>query len=225
MPGPFHYGNIEISASITLIQDGREWEIPFGRSEGWVHIALKVSIAIHLLHWGYPKETIKFEHHPRGYLSRYRPDVFAQATDELPTFWFECLGVHEDKLKDIRAYAEDCRVVHAVDSEGFRRIWNDLIWDEDGSEIPEPTAEQVDAQRRKSVPYGTELWGFNTTLPAGYITLAARHDIDGQFTYMDTGEGYSIRDIRGFSHRRSRIAPLLQGKAGSADWNGMSRRT
>jgi len=109
MPGPFQYGNIEISARITLIQDGEEWEIPFGRSEGWVHIALKVSIAIHLVHWGYPNEAIKFEHHPKRLpFAVYRPDVFANETGNLPAFWFECLGVDEDKLRNIRDNAEDC---------------------------------------------------------------------------------------------------------------------
>lgn len=220
-----NYNGIGIEVALHSEVDGDQWEIPITRAEGWTHISLKASIAVHLRYWGYIKSDIVFEYVPTGNISHYRADVFAIGNGELPNFWFECLFVRNEKLVDLTQSMPGCRVVHVVDTDLFRKLWNDQIFDDDMNEIAEPTLDDIRRQRMKELPSGTEIWAINSELPAGYITFGVKRDLSGELTYFDTMEGYSILDFKDFKIRTAKIEALIPTIAGSADWNGMSRRT
>jgi hypothetical protein len=194
------------------------------------HAIFKVSIAAHLLTWGYRWEQIHWEETPIQLATGFRPDLYAEGDGNLPPFWFECVSTEQEKLCAVIAALPGFRVVHVVDCEWFVHFWNGdysyIIKRKNlKPELLEDRKERkrlVIQQRELIIPLGAEYWAIRGRGSAPRIIYAVRREHDGRFTYLDTSEGWSLSSIRYISKRRDGFQPIIPGVVGSQEWRGRS---
>jgi hypothetical protein len=230
MSGQWSYGNVSVEVEAILTHKRRQYVIPMHGGESLDHSLFKVSIAAHLLAWGYAWEQIHWEeappHGPRG----FRPDLYTEGNDVLPPFWFECWGTEEQKLHAIRRALPDFRVVRVVDCEWFIKYWNGELGlakmrSRKGTQPEDTTARKqaVLKERESILPCGVEFWAVRGREREPRIIFAVRRELDGPLTYLDTGEGWSLSFFQYVSKRTDGFQPILPGIAGNENWRGESQ--
>lgn len=231
MPTSWRYHGILLELQVTLVHEGQRYAVPIYGGESLDHAMFKVSIAAHLLTWGYRWEQIHWEETPTQLTIGFRPDLYAEGDGNLSSFWFECGATEQEKLCAVIAALPDFRVVRIVDCEWFIHFWNGdddyLIHDEhlkpeqleDGKEHKRLVLQQ----RGLVVPPGAECWAIRGREGAPRIIYAVRREHDGRLTYLDTGEGWSLSRIRYISKCRDGFQPIIPGIAGSEVWKGESQ--
>jgi hypothetical protein len=202
--------------------------VPMHGAESLDHAMFKVSIAAHLLAWGYHWKQIHWEEAPSRGPRGYRADIFAEGNDTLPSFWFECVATDQEKLKALVAALPDSRVVRVVDCDLFARVWEGEIIHFADRKIK--TLDEIkDLKERKRlifreresfVPPGAECWAIRGRENSPRIIYAVRRERDGRFIYLDPGEGWSLSSLRYVSKRKKGFQPLIPGVAGSEKWRG-----
>ena len=209
------YRGISLEFSAHLIHGGRRYTIPSYPGEGWGHMRLKVVVAAHLLHWGYKWEDFMWEYDPPDLPGKKRSDLFARAQGKLPSFWFECGNTKDEKLAELRAACSPkTRLVNVLPLDWFRAWWN-------GKHLR--LAPRFDSKGRRAairkhraettVP-GVEYWAVCETSTSSRLLFAVRADGNDQYTYFDTGEGWSLSHLSMLSRRTDCWTPLIPGIAG-----------
>jgi hypothetical protein len=190
------------------------------------HAMFKVSIAAHLVTWGYHWEQIHWETTPERSPHQYRPDLYADGSNHLPSFWFECVGTEQEKLTAVANSLPDFRVVRVVDLDWFIQFWNgkaaslDIPAPPNQVEDPKERKKLIIQQRQAIIPPGVECWVMRGRENAPRIIYAVRREQDNQFVYLDSGEGWSLSSIRYVSKRPRCFQPLIPGIVGHAEWRG-----
>lgn len=231
MPTSWRYNEVLLELEAALIHKGQRYSIPMYGGESLDHAMFKVSIAAHLLTWGYRWEQIHWEEAHGQLAMGFRPDLFVEGENNLPSFWFECKSTEKEKLQTVINALPSFRVVRVVDCDWFGHFWNG----DDGylinaehlkSEQLVDTKERkrlVLQQRESFTPPGAEFWSIRGREGAPRIIYAVRREHDGLFTYLDTGEGWSLSSIRYISKRKDSFQPIIPGIAGSEAWKGRSQ--
>jgi hypothetical protein len=172
------------------------------------------------LSWGYAWEEIRWEEAPKPRLGDLRPDIYALGKGKLPSFWFECRGTSDTKLRRIVQAAPAFRTVHIFEYHGFLRWWNAE------NVVPSKVTDRkqrkeiiLNHRREVSVP-GAEYWAVLEESTTARILFAVRRERSGEFTYLDSGEGWSLSSVRYVSKRADRFAPIIPGVVGSEHWRG-----
>jgi hypothetical protein len=227
----WRYSDILLELQANLVHKGQRYAIPMYGGESLDHAMFKVSIAAHLLTWGYRWEQIHWEETPIQSATEFRPDLYVEGERYLPSFWFECLSTQQEKLCAVIAALPDFRVVRVVDCNWFVHFWNG----DDGYLInpehlnPEQLEDRkvrkkvVLQQREMTIPPGAECWAVRGREGSPRIIYAVRRELDGSVTYLDTGEGWSLSSFRYISKRRDGFQPIMPGIAGSEAWKGESQ--
>lgn len=205
--------------------------MPIHGGESAEHALFKVAIAAHLLAWGYAWDQIYFEKTPEEGPPQFRPDLYVRAEGQLPSFWFECIVTGNEKLSSVATRLPDFRIVHVIDVNRFTKIWNGEFKYLLGMNDTTPDELKDWKKRRKLVmgkreafvPQNTECWALYGSESASRIIYAVRRDNDGRFTYMDTGEGWSLSSFRYIFNRKSGFRPLIPGVVGNEKWKGLSQ--
>jgi hypothetical protein len=231
MCATWHYGNVTLEIKGTLVHDGKRYVVPMHGGESPYHALLKVSIAAHLLVWGYDWECIHWEKTPIKSIKEFRPDLYVEGNERLPSFWFECIGTDRDKLHQLVIALPNCRIVRVISDEHFKQFWNGtdtcVI---DGKVLQ--TSQISDWKQRKRlviqeresfVAPGTECWAIRAGEYHPRIIWAVRHGFDGRFTYLDSAEGWTLSSFRYIPKRKEYFEPLIPGIVGSTGWTGKSQ--
>jgi hypothetical protein len=220
LPAFWAYDDISLELEVALIHEGQRYIIPTYGGEGWGHVFLKIVVATHLLIWGYAWEKLRWERCPPGGPGSLRPDLYAEGHDSLPSFWFECGTTEDEKLQKVIAALSNFRVVHAMDVDSFLNWWNG------GNVIPPHSVDKRELKqtvlqhRHQTTVPGVEYWGVRETSTSARILFAVRREMNGQFTYLDTGEGWSLSNIRYVSKSKDGFQPLIPGVVGHDQWRG-----
>jgi hypothetical protein len=204
----WRYGECSLDLDPVLVRGEVRYPVPTHPGEGWGHVLLKVSVATHLLEWGYSWKHVHWEDSPCP-VAEFRPDIFAERQGGLPAFWFECGGTEDEKLRTIRSVLPEVRVVNVIEFDGFPRWWNR------GN-----SKEEILAHRQQSALHGVEYWALREGSSTARFSHAVRRDADGCFTYMDTGEAWTLSGLRYVSKRRDRFGSLIPGFVGIDQWKG-----
>ena len=231
MPANWYYRDITLEIQATLIYKDKRYIVPIHGGESAEHALFKVAIAAHLLAWGYNWNQIYFETTPKEWPSHFRPDVYARGEGQLPSFWFECIVTDNEKLSITAKMLPSFRIVHAIDIERFKRIWNGEYKSLLGINNSNPDELEdwkerrrlVMSEREAFIPPNTECWTLYGSESASRILYAVRRERNGQFIYMDTGEGWSLSSFRYVFNRKSGFRPLISNVVGNKDWKGLSQ--
>jgi len=81
--GTWRYGEIAVEILATLTHNGQRYTVPMYGGESLYHAMFKVSIAAHLLAWGYNWKQILWEETPSHGPKGCRPEICAQGNDRL----------------------------------------------------------------------------------------------------------------------------------------------
>jgi hypothetical protein len=227
----WHYRDILLEVQAALTHDGRRHAVPMSGSESLDHAMYKVSIAAHLLAWGYGWEQIHWEESPPQGPSGFRPDLYAEGRGNLPFFWFECGGTEQEKLSAVVASVPEFRVVRVTDCDWFTRLWSgedsyivaDKIVRLDKITDWKERRQLILQGRKRVIPPGAECWALRGRENAPRIIFAVRRELDGRFTYLDSGEGWSLSSLRYVFNRSTGFQPLIPGVVGSKKWQGRSQ--
>lgn len=224
-----------IDLTAKVVHEEKEFVLPIQEREGWDHALLKLVVGVHLLTWGYSWESIHWEDTPPYGPAGYRADVWAEGKASLPFFWFECRHVGRDKLEDLVRKLPTWRIVNVIDVDSFRRFWSAqhilpvrgeerTSFDWERRLVSEFMRDLVRKYQAKVTVPGAEYWAarIDTNLPD--LIYAVRRERNGEFTYLDTGEGWSLDHKFFFSKRLDRFEPIIPGRVGSGAWRGESRR-
>jgi hypothetical protein len=195
------------------------YEVPTYSGEGWGHAFLKLSVAAHLLQWGYDWEDIEWEHTSPG-SGRFRADIFASKPGRLPSFWFECGGADATKLRDLRATFADLRIVNVTEYRSFLRWWNGGKLALDSSLSAKQRRITMRKHRAETTVQGIEYWAIYNTSTSCRVLFAVRRDDEDDYTYLDSGEGWSLSHLLMLSRRTDSWAPLIPGTAGGKRKSG-----
>jgi hypothetical protein len=196
------------------------------------HAMLKVSIAAHLLAWGSQWEQIHWEKTPPQGPKGFRPDLYTEGGKKLPPFWFECAGTDQGNLRAVTAALPDFRVVRVVGSDWFTRVWKgeniyvvgDKIVSLNQIKDWKERRKLIFQERESFIPPGAECWAIRGRENSPRIIYAVRRERDGQFTYLDSGEGWSLfSSFRYIPRRSGAFQPLIPGVVGSEKWRGHSQ--
>lgn len=197
-----------------LVKDGARFAVPAYVGEGWAHSYLKIVVAAHLLHWGYDWASIHWEYDPSDLSGRHRADVFVRGRGGLPSFWFQCRTVGDDKLRHLRSHLRrDVRLVQVLPHDWFLRWWNGERLRFKPSSDPMAKREALRRHRAKTTVPGVEYWAVYDSSTSARILFAVRAEGDDRYTYFDTGEGWSLSWIKKVSRRTDCWAPLFPGIA------------
>jgi hypothetical protein len=227
----WHYHDVLLEVQATIAHNGQRYAVPMSGSESLDHAMFKVSLAAHLLGWGYRWEQIHWEETPPHGPREFRPDLYVEGLGNLPSFWFECGHTDQDKLRTVIAALPEFRVVRVVDYGWFTSFWNGndsfVVGDKNVrlDEIKDWTERKrlVLQQRERTIPPGAECWAIRGRESSPRIIYAVRRERDGRFTYLDSGEGWSLSSFRYVFNRRVRFQPLIPGIVGSDKWRGRSQ--
>lgn len=114
------------------------------------------------------------------------------------------------------------RVVHVMDMEWFQSWWN-------AEDRVSPRIKDVKGRKRVILRYrkrtsvrGIEYWAIREGSKSARILYAVRREPDGDFTYLDTGEGWSLSGIQFVSRRTDGFQPLIPGIIGNRKWRGQN---
>ena len=218
------YRGISLEISTRLVKDGARFVVPAYVGEGWAHSYLKIVVVAHLLYWRYDWAGIHWEHDPGDVSGRHRADIFVQERGRLPSFWFECRTVSNDKLRHLRSHLpRHVRLIQVIPHDWFLRWWNGEHLRLKPSSDPRATREAIRKHRATTTVPGVEYWAVYDTSTSARILFAVRADGDDRYTYFDTGEGWSLSWIKKLSRRSDCWAPLIPGTAGSDRYAGHSR--
>lgn len=164
---------------------------------------------------GDPWERVHWEYPLDGSNRPFRADIYAVGDGRLPSFWFECRTTQEEKLHELIGQMPGVRIVHVLHDETFLSWWN-----ADTDSNVRESKEAVITAREEAVP-GVEYWAVRMTSTSARFIFAVRRELDGKFTYLDTGEGRNLfASIRFISRRHDQFRALISGIAGKDDWCG-----
>ncbi len=209
------YRGISLEVNTCLVKDGVRFAVPAYVGQGWAHSYLKIVVAAHLLHWRYDWAGINWEYHPSDVSGQHRADVFVRGRGGLPSFWFECRTVSDDKLRHLRSHLpRDVRLVQVLPHDWFLRWWNGEHLRLKPSSDPRAQREAIRRHRAKATVPGVEYWAVYDSSTSARILVAVRADGDDRYTYFDTGEGSSLNWIKKLSRRTDSWAPPIPGIAG-----------
>jgi hypothetical protein len=206
----------------VLNHRGRRYPVPWYAGEGWAHVRLKIAVAVHLLAWGYPWRKIHWEERPRGAPRGTRPDLIPERHRELPAFWFECRTTDDKKLRRLVKKLQGVRIVNVMEMDWFLPWWNaeralsPRIKDTAGRK------RAVLRERRRASVHGVEYWAIHEGSRSARILYAVRRERNGQFTYLDSGKGWSLSAIQFVSRRRDRFQAIIPGAVGHKKWKGQN---
>lgn len=226
LPVEWHYKGVQLAVGVVLSFNGRNYSVPMHGAESMEHTMFKISLVAHLLTWGYNWDEIQWEKTIAIGALRYRPDIYVQGTGSRPSFWFECIATEHGKLVDAAKSLPEFRIVHVVGSEWFEREWSGNTTSADSqipvAQINDPTERKraVIERREEMVPEGTECWVLRSWENVPRIVYAVKHERDGHFVYLDTGETYSLWAFPFVSKRSRFFRSLIPGIAGNDDWGG-----
>jgi hypothetical protein len=222
---------LEVQA--TLVNGGKRFPVPMYGGESLDHALFKISIAAHLVSWGYHWEQIYWETTPLQLPEDFRPDLYVKGHADLPSFWFECGGTRQEKLLAVVAAFPGLRIVRVLDDDSFGRLWSGesmYLTGDDGKLIRLEGVEGwqerrtlVLRQRESITPPGVECWAIRARERFPRIVWAVRREHDGRFTYLDTGEGWSLSSFRYISKRKDGFQPMIPGVVGDERWTGQSQ--
>jgi hypothetical protein len=226
----WHYHDVMLQVQATLAHSAKRYTVPMHGGESLDHAMFKVSIAAHLLAWGYHWKQVHWEEIPSRGPKRYRPDIYAEGNDSLPSFWFECVGTEQKKLKAVVAAYPGFRVVHVIDCDWFTRVWTGetiYVVDDKITRLHQikdwRERKRLVLQERESfLPLGVECWAIRGRGNSPRIIYAVRRESDGRFTYLDSGEGWSLSSFRYISTCREDFQPLIPRVVGREKWRGHS---
>jgi len=209
------YRGISLEMTAYLVKDGARFAVPAYVGEGWAHSYLKIVVGAHLLYWGYDWAGIHWEYDPGDLPGRHRADVFVRASGRLPSFWFECRTVADDKLRHLRSHLpRDVRLVQVLPHDWFLRWWNGEHLRLKPLSDSGVKREAIQRHRAKIAVPGVEYWAVYDSSTSARILFAVRADDDDRYTYFDTGEGWSLSWIKKLSRRTDCWAPLIPGAVG-----------
>lgn len=208
------YGGVRLELEARLIHRRRTYVVPAYAGEGWGHSLLKLAIAVHLLEWGYTWEGIRWEYSPSNVRGHRRADLFAPGQGGLPSFWFECGGTDNRKLRYILRQLPDTRIVHVMPHDWFLRWWNAHNVMRVRRAAPRDRRRLVRAYRARTAVVGVEYWAVYDTSTSARILFAVRPEGSDRYTYFDTGEGWSLSHILMLSRRTDCWAALIPRVAG-----------
>ena len=218
--GLWRYRGVSLELNPALIHRGRRYPVPWYAGEGWGHVRLKVAVVTHLLAWGYPWRKIHWKQRPRGAPRGTRPDIIADSHGDLPAFWFECGGVESEKLRRISQKLPDFQPVHVMEMDWFGDRWN--AEDRLSARIKDARTRRraiLRYRERNSVP-GVEYWAIHEGSKSARIIYAVRRERNGKFTYLDSGEGWSLSGIQFVSRKKDGFQPLIPGIVGHKKCKG-----
>jgi hypothetical protein len=227
----WYYQDILVEIQATITHNKLRYAIPMPGNESIDHALLKVSIAAHLLSWGYTWEQIRWEETPPKGPREFRPDLYTEDAGNLPRFWFECGHTGQEKLRTVVATLPEFRVVRVVDDAWFIHFWNgenscvvnDKIIELDEVKDWKERRRLVLQQREEVIPCGAECWTIRARESSPRIVYAVRRELDGHFTYLDSEEGWSLSSFRYVFNRSVSFRPLIPGVVGSEKWTGRSQ--
>jgi hypothetical protein len=231
LPAQWHYHNTSLEVQATLIHNGQRYAVPMYGGESLDHAMFKVSIAAHLLAWDYHWKQIHWEEVPPQGPREFRPDLYAEGNAHLPSFWFECVGTKQEKLSAVINALPEFRVVRVVDCNWFAELWkgegvyliNDKLVAFNRISDWKERKRLVIQQRESIIPPGAECWAIRGRENSPRIIYAVRRERDGRFTYLDSGEGWSLSVFRYISKRQDGFQPLIPSIVGSEKWRGHSQ--
>jgi hypothetical protein len=220
LPAFWGYNEILLELQATLIHEEQRYIIPTYGGEGWGHVFLKIVVAAHLLTWGYPWKKLHWEQCPPGGPGNFRPDLYAKGQGCLPSFWFECGTTEDEKLRSVSAALSDFRIVHVMDANSFLSRWNGQNIAPLQIEDKRKLKQMVLQHRHQTAVLGVEYWGVRETSTSARILFAVRREKNGQVTYLDSGEGWSLSNLRYVSRGKDRFQALIPGRVGNDQWRG-----
>lgn len=203
----WHYGDVTLEVIAQFVKGEQRYRIPTDASEGWGHVFLKLSVVTHLLQWGYDWDDIKWEHALPG-SQRYIADIFA-SKPKLPSFWFECGWCDSKKLGGLRAAFPNLRIVTVTDYDFFINWWNGRGLSLKHSLSPKERRRQIRKHRAKTTVQGIEYWAIYHTSTSCRVMFAVRRDGEDHYTYLDSGEGWSLSNLLMLSRRTDTWTPLI----------------
>lgn len=231
MSAHWHYHDISILLQATLTHKGQRYIIPLHGGESLDHAMFKVSTAAHLLTWGYAWEQIHWEetvpYGPKG----FRPDLYTEGNEHLPSFWFECVATNQEKLQAVIKALPNFRVVRIVDYQWFEYFWNgkdtyligDKLVEANRIEDWKERKRLITQQRESVIPPNAECWAIRGRENSPRIVYAVRRESDNRFIYLDSSEGWSLSSFRYVTKRSEGFQPLIPGVVGSEKWRGHSQ--
>jgi len=211
----WNYKGISLELQAYLVHGQTRYAIPTYAGEGWGHVFLKVTIAAHLLQWGYKWDDIHWEYDPPDVAGQRRADIFVKGRNALPSFWFECRTTDDDKMRELRpALPPEVRVVHVMPSHWFLRWWNGDNLRLSPSLNSKEKRIAIRKYRAEISVVGVEYWAVYDTSESARILFAVRREGNDRYTYFDTGEGWSLSHISMLSRRTDCWTPLITGIVG-----------
>jgi len=223
-----YYQDISLELHGVLTRNGQSYSVPIHGGESVDHALFKISVAAHLLAWGYGWEQIRWEYTPTtDTLKKFRADLYVEGSGNLPSFWFECWVTESEKLREVALALPSFRVVRVVDQQRFKGHWTgESVVVGDHKRLTEikdrKERKQLLLKEHESfVPPGCECWAVYARDVFPRIVYAVRGDKDGGYTYLHTGEGWGLSGFPYASRNKGRFEPLIPGLVGNPKWRGV----